>query len=154
MAQFTTIFISTDKRFLPSDRSIEESVAFLDDVYHGYYPIKTQKHLVPRFIESGADFDRFVCPGCAAVVIQHHWQDWWCSGSLSNYGGEDHVVKVPCCSAEFTLDQFDFGHRAGFACFQINVEGAGEGVAPNQQQIQQLEVLLGCRVRRIIDVMD
>lgn len=37
MAEFTTIFIPKDKSYVPSDKAIEEAVAFLDDVYRGDY---------------------------------------------------------------------------------------------------------------------
>lgn len=154
MAEFTTIFIPTDKSFVPSDKAIEESVLFLDGVYRGYYPIESKKHSIPRFIGSGADFDRFSCPACKAVVTAYDYSDWWYRGPLQNIQDGNQIIKVPCCGTELQFNQFELGKHVGFAKFQINVEGAGEDVAPNVQQLHQLAVLLGCGVRRIIYVMD
>ncbi|QLP99568.1 MAG: hypothetical protein HZY78_04270 [Burkholderiaceae bacterium] len=154
MAEFTTIFIPTDKSFVPSDQTIEEAVSFLDGVYRGDYPIETKTHSVPRFIDSGADFDRFSCPACKAVVKAYDYSDWWYTGPLQSIQNENQLIKVPCCHAELQFNQFDFGKHVGFAQFQINVEYAGEDVAPNDQQLHQLEAILGCSVRRIVYVMD
>ena len=153
MAEFTTIFFPNDKYFVPSDKAIEEGVSFLDGVYRGHYPIQSQKHSAPRLIDSGADFDRFSCPACNATVKEYDNSEWWYTGPL-HVLDENQIIKVPCCGADLPFNQLGLGKHTGFAKFQINVEYAGEDVTPDTRELQQLESILGCEVRRLIYVMD
>ena len=154
MAEFTTIFIPADAQFIPAPQAVEEGLAFLDAVYRGFYPIEVHRHETPRFVSSGADFDRFFCPACDALVTAYDYSEWWYQSPVISPRGPLELITVPCCGAHVEFQHVGVGHHVAFARFQIGVEGAGESVAPNEYQLYQLETLLGCRLKRIVHVVD
>lgn len=153
MAEFKTIFIPVVLDYVPAERAVEEGLKFLDGIYSGDYPIEVKLHTNPCCVTSGVNFDRFFCPACQALVTAYDYSDWWWKSPLSAPSDPQQVVKVPCCNKEIKFKDFDFGNHVGFARFQIHVGGVGERVALNEYQLHQLEVLLGCRLQRIIQVI-
>lgn len=154
MADFKTIFIPAVPHFIPAETAVQEGLTFLDGLYNGHYPIETSQYEQPSAVSTGADFDRFTCPACQALVTAYDYSDWWWQSPLSAPSDPQQIVKVPCCHREMQFKDFDFGNHVGFARFQIHVDGAGPFVAPNEYQLHQLELLLGCRLRKIVHVMD
>ena len=160
MTLYATYFFPKDKCFVPNDKAIEEGVSFLDDAYNGdlhyrQYDITPKKYSTPVYIDSGADFQEFSCPACKTRVTSwEDYADWWNSEAFFwGVRDENQIIKVPCCGAELPFNQLGIGEQdVGFAMFYICVTDAGEEVS--DQQLQQLGAILGCGVRRIIQVRD
>jgi hypothetical protein len=154
MAEFSTIIFPLDAHFMPQPGAVKESLALVDAVYRGFYPIQVRRYDTPGLVSSGANFDRFFCPACDALVTAYDYAEWWYSSPVSSPRGPTEIINVPCCGARVPFQHLDVDHHVGFARFQIEVEGAGEDVAPNEYQLHQLESLLGCRLKRIVHVTD
>lgn len=154
MAEYTTVFFPSDKNFVPTNYAIERAIAYLNEVYLGHYSATAQVHAVPRFINSGADFDRFVCPACGKTVKAHDGSDWWYSNMWGNIVEETQLITVPCCGANAPFNELGVSNRTGFATFQIDLEGAGEEYIPDADRQAQLDEILGCSMRYLISVFD
>lgn len=154
MAEFSTIFFPTDMQFIPSPGAVEEGLAFVDTVYRGFHSVSVRQHETPGFISSGASFDRFFCPACDALVTAYDYADWWYRSPVTCPRDPLEVIDMPCCGTRLPFKRLELGHQAGFARFQIEVEGAGDVLVPNEYQLYQLESLLGCRLQRIVHVSD
>jgi len=158
MSETRVIFFPKDKLFVPSDEAIEKAVSFLDDIYDGYYTIDSGKYPAPILIHIEADFEKLSCPACKTVVSDDNYSEWW--GEWIDIIGtppfcmcdENQIVKVPCCGKELPIKNFDFGEDGGLGMFLIHVEFAGYDEILNDQQLQQLEAILGCGMRRIVVV--
>ena len=153
MAEYTTVFFPTDKNFVPTNDAIERAIAYLNEVYLGHYSATSRVRAAPRFINSGADFDRFVCPACGKTVVAHDG-DWWYFNMWDNVVEETQLIKVPCCGASIPLNELGVSDQTGFATFQIELEGAGEDYLPNAEQQANLNEILGCNMRYLISVCD
>ena len=154
MAEYTTLIFPTERNFMPSDGSIERAVAYLSDLYLGHYTLAAKKHSKARFLDSGADFDRFQCPACGCTVKAHNSLEWWYSGIWDEILQENQLVAVPCCRAHVPFEDLGVIHLTGFATFHIEIEGAGEDYLPSKAQLWQVGSLLGCKVRHLISVFD
>jgi hypothetical protein len=154
MAEYTTMFFPTDKNYIPTDEAIAHAIEYLEDVYRGHYSPVSQTHIKTRFIHSGADFDRFVCPTCGQTVKEHDDYEWWFTSILDNIVQDNQLVEVPCCGASVPFDMLGVSDRTGFATFQIDLEGAGVEYLPTPVQQAHLDQILGCPMRHLIAVFD
>lgn len=158
MSETRVIFFPKDKSFVPDDEAIEKAVSFLDDVYDGDYIIDPEKYPTPVFIHTESAFGEFSCPVCKTVINYHNHSEWWREWidiiGTPPFGmcDENQIVKVPCCSKELPIKNFDFGENGGLAMFLIHVEFAGDDEILDDQQLQQLEDILGCGMRRVVVV--
>ena len=154
MAEYTTVFFPNNKNFVPTNDAIERAVANLNDVYLGHYSATSRVHAAPHFINSGADFDRFVCPACGKTVAAHDGSDWWYFNMWGNIVEETQLITVPCCGASVPFNELGVSDHTGFATFQIDLEGAGEEYLPDAVQQEKLNEIIGCNMRYLISVVD
>lgn len=154
MTDFTHLFLSDDSSFVPSDEAVAAGKAILERVFP-HYSVKFRKWPSPQFIISGDEFDRYTCPSCKKLVKRNYLDDagvdWWYM-VLWGLHDESQVIKVPCCGAELAVWQFDFGKDAAFASFTFSVEDADDSEKLSESQKRELEAVLGCRIRQIIEV--
>jgi hypothetical protein len=154
MAEYTTTFFPTDKNFIPADEAIARATEYLEDVYLGHYSPVSHTHVKPRFLHSGANFDRFMCPACGQTVKEHDDYEWWFSGILDSIVQDNQFLVVPCCGVSVPFNKLGVSDRTGFAMFQIDLEGAGVEYLPNPDQRAHLDQILGCHMRHLIVVFD
>lgn len=154
MAQFTTNFVPDSISFAPSEEKGNQAKLFLEGALSDY-PITEHRYSTPSFITSGSNFEKFTCPSCKKLVKLHslseEGQHWWYT-VLWDLRDEDQIITVPCCGAPLAVRQFDFGRDAAFARFRLSVEGLGEDEGITAEQLATLEIILGCRMRQIIEV--
>lgn len=154
MAQFTTSFFPNDSSFAPSDAAGTAAKLFLEQM-RPEYPVEMRRYAAPAFITSGSDFEKFTCPRCTTLVrlssVSEDQRHWWYT-VLWQLRDENQSITVPCCGATVAARQFDFGTDAAFARFRLSVEGLGEDEQLSGEQMSALGAMLGCEVRRIIEV--
>jgi hypothetical protein len=59
-------------------------------------------------------------------------------------------VIVPCCHIQTTLNDLRYKWPAGFARFIMEVRNPGRSEALTEEEIRQLEHLLGCKLRQVL----
>ena len=100
-----------------------------------------------RFVDSGANLERVECPFCGGDLFGW-WQDAMDEASARGFVALE--VVVPCCHTETTLNDLRYEWPAGFARFVAEVRNPGRGEALTEEEIRQLEQLLGCKLRQVL----
>jgi hypothetical protein len=137
-------FIPTDPEYVPEARDAARNLlaALLPDAQK----VKASLHDEVQFVDCGTNFEKILCPRCRARIDM----DWW-SDSMRN---ALHVkfrqleVTLPCCHEPASLNDLDYRWPMGMARFVL------EAMNPNVRELspeglEQLEQLLGCRLRAI-----
>ena len=158
MTDFKTIVVPKDSQFVPSEQDAARSQSLLEEAFEDY-PVTYSRYSAPRFLTSGDGFDKFTCPRCKTLVKRFHLDDsgkqWWYT-VLWDLRSQDQVVDVPCCGAKVAVSEFDFGNDAAFASFELAVEGIGglgELQELGEEKLQEIESILGCPTRWIVQVI-
>lgn len=99
------------------------------------------------FVDCGGNFESVACPFCGAEVDIDSWQEWM----DEDFDGNGFTLSrhaMPCCGAQHTLHELKYQLPQGFARFEVSAMDPNLGEL-SEDQIAQLEQILGCRVRII-----
>jgi hypothetical protein len=138
--------IPTDPQCTAGDRQLREASAllasFLPQAQEVTFEIKEQV----SFIDPGQNLERIFCPRCGHQVDM----GWWADQMDAAYetGFSDLSVKMPCCGATVSLNDLQYDWPAGFARFVLEARNPREHL--NQEKLESLEAILGCKLRRIL----
>ena len=98
-----------------------------------------------EFVDQGGNFLGVFCPSCAADV-----RPWW--GGAMDRAFEarfsDLAVTLPCCRAEYSLNDLRYDWPAGFARIVLEAMNPGVSELPDDD-LAHLERLLATRLRVI-----
>lgn len=100
-----------------------------------------------RFVDQGENFECVRCPSCAVELSGSWWQDAMDRAHPGAF--EDLAVTLPCCSESSTLHDLDYRWPAGFAKFTLQGVDPGIHSPLPEAVVQQLQDILGCRLREI-----
>ena len=103
-----------------------------------------------EFFDCGSNFERVLCPSCAAEIPLEWWQqrmdeDYDVGFKLSKY-------PMPCCDEAFTLYELTYEWPLGFGRFALEVMNPELGELSKAQR-DELEQILGAPLRVIYQHM-
>jgi hypothetical protein len=156
MAEYTIYLVPQHSSFQPSVEAAAAAESLVRDFWGGeaeFNEVKSNFYKEQTLITTGVAFEEVTCPKCEATISR-----WDCDDDIeeevSDFFGEmekpDQIVTMPCCHAEIRLDELDFGSSAAFARFALESIDADDEFS--SEQIKELEAILACRLRQIVEV--
>lgn len=137
--------IPTDPAYIPT----RQSRIAAQQVIQAWLPqaaeIKAQVAAQVNFVDSGTNLQRILCSHCGQEIHR----DWWHSAMDSAYKTEfiDLKITTPCCGTISSLNHLRYDWPAGFARFVLEARDPAHDL--NAAQLQRLEDVLGCQLRKI-----
>lgn len=129
--------------FIPTQEAQDRVEKFFSSLFPDADEISIDISEETIFVDPGENFERVLCPACGRVLEI----DWWIEAM--NTAAKDRFslldVQLPCCSLKTTLNDLCYEWPAGFARFVIQVRNPWKDI--DEQSIQQLEAILGCKLR-------
>jgi hypothetical protein len=158
MAEFTIYLVPQDSSFQPSAEAATSAESLILDFWEEeaeFNEVKSHFYEEQTLITEGAAFEEVTCPRCKATISR-----WDCDDDdekevpkfFYGIGKPDQIVTMPCCHAEIALNELDFGSSAAFVRFALESTYADDEFS--SEQIKELETILGCRLRQIVEVRD
>lgn len=139
--------IPTTPSYVPEPANQAKAVESIRSIIPQAESVMTQTHETIEFIDQGSNFRSVACPSCKATLEI----SWWQAAMDSSFETEftDLSVVTPCCSAPTSLNDLLYDMPAGFAKFVIEAMNPSCGKDLSQESIEQLQSILGCRIRQI-----
>lgn len=137
--------IPSSPNYLPGKESIDQAVSLLKISIPSIVDIKVMVSEKVRFIDSGTNWERILCPNCSAPIDMEWWQN--AMDKAFKNGFRDLCINVPCCGSETTLNDLRYDWPAGFARFSIEIHNPRIEI-PNEV-LKRLEAILGVSLRKI-----
>ena len=141
-------------RLIPVDPTTVPDSAAADKartLLAGFVPDASQVTIDVRddvsFIDQGANFESVGCSSCGAPVDL----EWWQAALEKAMEGRcrDLTVTPPCCGKQASLNDLRYVKPAGFARFTLEAMNPNRTEDLEPKEVQQLESLLGCKLRQI-----
>lgn len=98
-----------------------------------------------QFVDAGSNWEGVFCPACGAPIENEIWRTLVDQAFMTQFANL--IVIMPCCGITVSLNDLHYEWPAGFARFVLQARNPGGDVS--LEQIQRLEALLGCRLRKI-----
>lgn len=139
--------IPADPQFTPSDGAQAATLQRLRSWLTSADSITAELHEETQFVDPGGNLERVECPFCGGDLFGW-WQDAMGEAGANGFAALD--VVVPCCHVKTTLNDLRYEWPAGFARFIVAVRNPGRGEALAEEEVRQLEHLLGCKLRQVL----
>ena len=139
--------IPVDPAYVPdsgaADKARKLLAAFVPDASQVTLDVRDEV----SFVDQGANFESVSCSSCGAVIDLA----WWQEALEKAMEGRcvDLSVTPPCCGKKASLNDLRYVMPAGFARFTLEAMNPNRSGDLDPKQVQQLESLLGCRLRQI-----
>ncbi|RPH35839.1 MAG: hypothetical protein EHM91_16740 [Planctomycetota bacterium] len=139
--------IPVDPIFVPdsgaADKARKLLTAFVPDASQVTIDVRDEV----SFIDQGANFESVSCSSCGSPIDL----EWWQASLEKATEGRcrDLAVTPPCCGKQASLNDLRYVKPAGFARFSLEAMNPNRSENLEPKQLQQLESLLGCRLRQI-----
>ena len=146
MSQHFITLIPADPEFVPEPPRVAEAKRVLAEFLPGAREIAAIVTEEIQFVDQGENFESVRCPACGVELETRWWQAAMDDSYQSKFRKMD--VTTPCCSLPSTLNDLDYRFPAGFARFQLRASDPRQKET-SPEQIQQLEQILGTRLRQI-----
>ena len=147
MSDRTLRLIPTDPAYVPdtgaADKARKLLASFVPDAPQVTIDLRDEV----SFIDQGANFESVSCPSCGTALDL----DWW-QGALEKAMATqctDLSVSPSCCGKRTSLNDLRYVKPAGFARFSLEAMNPNRDQDLDSKQLQQLESLLGCKLRQI-----
>jgi hypothetical protein len=139
--------IPADPKFIPSAGAQGAVLQLLRSWLPAAEDITSELREETQFVDPGANLERVECTFCGCNLF-----DWWqdAMDEASACGFATLEVVVPCCHTETTLNDLRYEWPAGFARFVAEVRNPGREEALTDEEIRQLEQILGCALRQVL----
>jgi hypothetical protein len=147
MSDLSFRLIPVDPAFVPDPGAAKKArellVTFLPEAAQVTIDVRDEV----SFIDQGANFESVSCSSCGAPLDM----DWWQSALEKAMGTRctDLAVTPPCCGKRTSLNDLRYVKPAGFARFTLEAMNPERSEDLDPKQAQQLESLLGCKLRQI-----
>ena len=142
------ILIPEDPTFVPLPDRQAKAVERFREIAPGSMEIKAISSEQLRFVFSGANFSRVICPACGADVDT----EWWWKKMDQDYdpvtGFTLSLHVFPCCAREGTLQDLIYDWPQGFAMFSLEAYNPEIGMLI-ETYMHEFENILGCPLRVI-----
>jgi hypothetical protein len=143
--------IPTDPRWQPAREAGEQTAAIASGLAsreESDLDVETDVtwHENVTVVDCGQNLERIACGRCHAEIGTSWWGDLL--DERSETGFDDLVVRLPCCGAEQSLNDLDYGWPCGFAKFEIAIWNPGLDWFTSEE-LTLLAETLGHPVRQI-----
>jgi len=146
MSEHFVILIPTIPNFVPAREILEKGKDLFAQFLPGAEEIKTVVTDEITFVDQGENFERICCPGCGLGIETAWWQAAMDKAYEEKFRNLNLVT--PCCGLATSLNDLDYRWPAGFARWRLSARGPEQKEIPSEQ-LQQLEQLLGTKLRQI-----
>jgi hypothetical protein len=139
--------IPIDPTYVPDSGAADKARKVLATIVPAASQVTIDVRDEVNFIDQGANFESVGCPVCGASLEL----DWW-QGALEKAMENqcrDLAVAPPCCGKRTSLNDLRYVMPAGFARFSLEAMNPNRDKDLDPQQLQQLESLIGCKLRQI-----
>lgn len=154
--------IPVERGFVPPTAKHAAAIRKLEEFAPDGEEVETRVHPHLEFIDQGENLEAIICPSCKKrLEIDHFSEDdpidkWW---HKANDEADVHhgkavfelnpgaTCRMPCCQAQVKFIDLEFDWPGGFARFELTVSNPDLDLT--HQQIQELEQILGCRLKLI-----
>ena len=146
--------IPTSPSFVPNAEAQLQAREMFEQFVEGADEIEAVVTEEIEFVDAGGNLPTVKCPTCGSDL-----NNWWIAVVDKAY--ENHFrnlnLQMPCCGAISSLNDLDYEYPIGFARFVLQARDPHllMGFDPHKKRdlsasdIQQLEQILGCSLRRI-----
>jgi hypothetical protein len=155
MSEEVLKLIPEDKNYIPDEGKAEEARVLLEDFFPDGEQAEIKYSDQLMFIDGGENTVKIGCPLCNSVndLSEDTNAEWWnkldTQTSSDDANIETFEVEMPCCNKPTLIQKINYFGSAGFAKFELCIWNpyADDGIS--EQQIKQLESLLGCKLIEI-----
>ena len=138
--------IPTDPDYVPDAETQRRACALFASFIPQASEVLIRTSDTIEFVDQGTNFERIVCPLCGVVLDNGWWQNAMDTAYVTGFA--DLGAPLPCCQKTVSLNDLHYQWPAGFARFVL--EAHCPNIADlNYGQINALEEILGCSLRRI-----
>ena len=143
--------IPADPGYIPDTAARQAAVSYLRSIAPQACEVTCSVYDHLRFVHCGGNFEKISCPSCGAEIDTGLWHDWM---DLDYCGQGFRLVQhpMPCCDAHHTLHDLAYDWPQGFARCDVRATNPQIGKL-SDEQIGQIEAILGCPVRVIYEHM-
>jgi len=155
MSEEVLKLIPEDKSYIPDEGQAEKARVLLEDFFPDgeQAEIQFSEHLM--FIDGGENTVKVGCSICATEsdLNDEVNTEWWCKLDAQTSPEDANIeaieVAMPCCNKSTSIQNIDYFGSVGFAKFELCIWNpyADDGIS--DQQIKQLETLLGCKLKQV-----
>ncbi|MGW1028855.1 hypothetical protein ACWD4J_35125 [Streptomyces sp. NPDC002577] len=112
--------IPTEPSWVPDEAHASAALAVVRAAVPAGWDYSVRTHDEVVFVDQGGNFESVSCPYCSSAL-----DDWWQErmGEAAETSFSQLTVTTPCCGREVSLNDLDYRMPAGFARFEIEVEG-------------------------------
>ncbi len=143
MSDSYVVFIPSDPPFVPSPSAEQAAVQCVRQRFPDADDVSVDAGTEIVFRDAGANFEGVSCPSCGEDLMET-WNDLM----TSDMNGDGFMLQrysLPCCRAEWTLNELKYEGPQGFSRWALRVRD------PNASDVDagtlnELERLLGCPV--------
>jgi len=139
------ILIPIDPLYIPSPDRAQAANDYLLSILPAAEDIIWMSSDTVTFVDQGMNFERVSCPACGTELAISNWQQMMDAAYETQFA--DLNVTMPCCGASGSLNDLHYEWPAGFASFSL--EAFNPNADLDDQQLQAVEQILGCPVRKI-----
>jgi hypothetical protein len=140
------LLIPEDPHFVPGVAAQRRACDRLRQIVPDAFEVVAKVSEKVEFFDCGVNFERIVCPACAAEVPI----DWWRDRMEEEYDGGYSLASyaMPCCKAQRTLHELVYEWPQGFGRFALEAFNPGIGELSDRDKYE-LEAILGTELREI-----
>lgn len=131
--------------YMPQEGLIQQALAAVKLLFPSANEVSIKQTEIPQFRDQGGNWERIVCPICAAVIDEMWWRE------AMNKAHEKHLmdlnVTVPCCGSRTSLNELKYESPAGFSRFSIEILNPNRDLT--DEELQSIETILDSKLRKI-----
>ena len=147
MSDHWIALIPEDPRFLPDETSQQAAVDRFAELAPEAEEIDVLASDGIQFFDCGQNFERMLCPSCAAELDPDWWQEQM-DRDFVDGGFQLGELQLPCCGAVTTLNGLRYDWPQGFARFAIDAMNPNIGKL-SDSQIEEFQTILKTPLRVI-----
>ena len=117
----------------------------IKDVFPACDDIDFEQSETPKFVDSGGNFEKVICPKCEMPIDNNWWQEAMDGAHNTAFSNLD--VIVPCCKSKLSLNDLKYDWPSGFAKFIIASRNPNRDI--QEDEMQKIEQILGISIRKI-----
>lgn len=137
-------FVPADPLAVPSPTASQAVAELVRELFPEADDVRIDTRDEVVFRDCGSNFEGVTCPSCGADVM-----DAWSDLMDSDLGEQGFLLRryvLPCCGAQYTLNELDYHLPQAFSRWEICARNPGEAEV-DAATVTEIERLLGTAVR-------
>ena len=142
------IVVAEHPRHVPSTKNSEAALAIFKQLVPDSYEFDIAESEHIRLFDCGSNLENIECSNCKSSLELNWWGEAMTKGFAESSGFQLKKHKVPCCSAELSLNELSYNFNQAFGRFALSAMNPNIGML-SSEAIEKLEAALGCKVQTI-----